>query len=72
MEQKATNKLIGFERHHFRLVVVTIALLTEADMSILTDEQPTVDDRDSMVKQWQWFSGDSGLQRNWSHRYPVR
>ncbi|WP_234685942.1 hypothetical protein [Bradyrhizobium monzae] len=54
VEQKATNKLIGFERHHFRLVVVTIALLTEADMSILTGEQPALGDRDPMVKQWQW------------------
>src|SRR6267154_1466781 len=48
VEQKATDELIGFERHHLGLVVVTIVLPTEADMAILAGEQPAVGDRDPM------------------------
>ncbi|MGY3621772.1 hypothetical protein ACVJGD_007968 [Bradyrhizobium sp. USDA 10063] len=48
VKQEATDKLIGFERHDFGLVLVAIVLPTEANMAIRAGQQTAVGDRDTM------------------------
>jgi len=48
VEQEATDKLVGIERHHLGLVVRAIILPTKADATVLTAEEPAVGDRDAM------------------------
>src|SRR5512139_2410143 len=48
VEQKATDELVGGERHHLAPVVGAIVLPAETDTAILAGEQTAVGDRDAM------------------------
>ena len=48
VKQEAADELVGIERHHLALVVVTIVLPQEADPSFVQADQATVGDRDAM------------------------
>lgn len=48
VEQETTDELISVERHHLGLVFRAIILPTKTDATVLTGEEPTVGDRDTM------------------------
>lgn len=48
VEQKATDELLGVERHHFGFVAGAIILPAEANVALLTGKEPAVGDRNTM------------------------
>ena len=50
VEQKATDELLGVERHRFGFVVGAVVLPPETDRTILRGEDPAVGDRNGPDK----------------------
>ena len=48
VEQEATNKLVGGERHHLGPVVRAIVFPTKSDTAVLAVEKPAIGNRDAM------------------------